>query len=92
VIIPVIEIAVIMVPIITVHRTQVFLVDFAADSPAQARPCRLVCPKMNPAVNASAGEFGRLRLVTMSRLLSRDCPQSVVVGDWNWSSSRVSSY
>jgi hypothetical protein len=49
-------IPVVIMPLITMLGTQVVLVDYCADSPAQTRSCILVGSKMNPAVNASVGD------------------------------------
>jgi hypothetical protein len=46
----------VIIQAIMVHSTQVDLVDYCADSPAQTRTCILVGSKMNPAVNASVGD------------------------------------
>jgi hypothetical protein len=46
----------VIIAVITVHSTQVVLVDCCPDSPAQTRSCILVGSKMNPAVNASVGD------------------------------------
>ena len=49
-------IPIIIVPVTTMHSSQVGLVDCSADSPAQTRSCILVESKMNSAVNASVGD------------------------------------
>jgi len=49
-------IPIIIVPVTTMHSSQVGLVDCCADSSAQTRSCVLVGSKMNPAVNASVGD------------------------------------
>jgi hypothetical protein len=46
----------VIILVITVHSTQVILVDCCADSSAQTRSCILVGSKMNSAVNASVGD------------------------------------
>jgi hypothetical protein len=46
----------VIIPVITVHGTQVVLIDCCADISAQTRSCILVGSKMNSAVDASVGD------------------------------------